>query len=71
MLDISFTEADKLADAVAATGDHMEAIADHGVWLWKIQYATMLPDERNPQEKDLREELQGRSLDHHTQKSAA
>ena len=62
VLDISFTEAHKLADALAASAEYTEDITSHGIYLWKIQHATMLPDERNTLEQDLKEELQGRHL---------
>ena len=62
LLDITFMQPDQLAGALANQGDHVMAIKVQGLWLWKIQFATMPTEERPKLEADLYEELQGRSM---------
>ena len=62
LLDISFMPPDKLEGEMAKQGDHVLAVKAQGLWLWKIQFATMPTEERQKLEGDLTEELQGRSM---------
>ena len=61
-LDISFKQPETLADALVGAKVHVVEVKAHGLWLWKVQFATMLTEERHKLEMDIHEQVQGRNM---------